>query len=94
MSDVTVEDFLVWSKQQNIDMNGVTPARLHGRGLGIVAQRPLKVSHLRRRQNFLRYLLGWRRHSQCPDKGVTHIELHPAVVQRLQLEIVYSWITS
>jgi len=36
-------EFMKWVKEQGIEVNGIEPANLEGRGTGIVATRALKV---------------------------------------------------
>lgn len=38
--------FVGWAKEQGILVDGVWPAEIAGRGIGIVARRSLKVSYL------------------------------------------------
>ena len=38
------EELLVWAKDKGIILNGVEPRRIPGRGMGIVATKPLKVT--------------------------------------------------
>ena len=37
------EAFTIWAKEQGVKVNGVAPAKLTGKGFGIVATRRLKV---------------------------------------------------
>lgn len=37
------EVFTVWAKERGVTVNAVRPARIRGRGLGIVAARRIKV---------------------------------------------------
>lgn len=37
------EVFTVWAKERGVTVNAVRPARIRGRGLGIVATRRIKV---------------------------------------------------
>lgn len=41
--ETEIENLLEWAKTKNIEINGCEPKQLHGRGVGIVATRPLKV---------------------------------------------------
>jgi len=36
-------NFIKWAEEQGIEVNGIEPANLEGRGTGIVASRALKV---------------------------------------------------
>lgn len=38
--------FVKWAKENNVDIDGVAPAKFVGRGMGIVATKDLKVSQL------------------------------------------------
>lgn len=39
------EELLIWAKDKGINLNGVEPRRIPGRGMGIVATKPLEVNH-------------------------------------------------
>ena len=38
------EHFITWAKNQGVKISGVGPAKIPGRGLGIIAQRRIEVS--------------------------------------------------
>ena len=40
------ERFTKWAREQNIRINGVGPAQVSGRGLGIIAQRRIEVDEI------------------------------------------------
>lgn len=40
------ERFIQWAREQNIRINGVGPAQVSGRGLGIIAQRRIEVDEI------------------------------------------------
>lgn len=42
--DSEIDNLLAWARKKGIDLNGCAPKQLHGRGVGIVATRPVKVS--------------------------------------------------
>ena len=46
------EEFTAWVKQQGVKVNGVMPAKLPERGIGIVAQRHIEVSGTYRQYMF------------------------------------------
>lgn len=37
------DQFTAWAKEQGVKINGVGPAKISGRGLGIIAQRRIEV---------------------------------------------------
>ena len=37
------EELLIWAKDQGIELDGVEPRRIPGRGFGVIATRDLKV---------------------------------------------------
>lgn len=47
------EELLLWAKDKGINLNGVKPRRIPGRGMGIVATKPLKVSHSHHVEQFV-----------------------------------------
>ncbi|KAF1991184.1 SET domain-containing protein [Aulographum hederae CBS 113979] len=40
------EAFTAWSEEHGVEINGIAPAKLPGRGLGMVAQRPIKKGEI------------------------------------------------
>ncbi|KAJ6789482.1 hypothetical protein PWT90_00283 [Aphanocladium album] len=44
--ETEIENLLQWAKTKGIEINGCTPKQLHGRGVGIVATRPLKANEV------------------------------------------------
>lgn len=40
------ERFTAWAREQKIRINGVRPAQVSGRGLGIIAQRRIEVDEM------------------------------------------------
>jgi len=40
------EDLLNWARDQGIELHGIEPRPLPGRGIGVVATKSIKVSHL------------------------------------------------
>ena len=54
------EAFTEWTKARGVGIEGVTPARFVGRGLGVVAQSRLKVREHRPRNNAPSLLPPWR----------------------------------
>ena len=40
------EQFVEWAKNSGVEINGVGPAKILGRGLGIVAERAIEVHDL------------------------------------------------
>lgn len=47
------EELLIWAKDKGIVLNGVEPRRIPGRGMGIVATKPLKVTRFHRVKHWL-----------------------------------------
>ena len=41
--ETEIENLLAWAEAKGIEINGCSPKQLHGRGVGIVATRALKV---------------------------------------------------
>ncbi|KAJ3481189.1 hypothetical protein NLG97_g7885 [Lecanicillium saksenae] len=44
--EAEIDNLLQWAKKKGIEINGCTPKQLHGRGVGIVATRPLKANEV------------------------------------------------
>ncbi|KAM3506568.1 hypothetical protein MY11210_007509 [Beauveria gryllotalpidicola] len=44
--EADIENLLAWAKTQGIEINGCSPKQLHGRGVGIVATRPLQANQV------------------------------------------------
>lgn len=42
------EEFLVWARERGVQLHGVEPRVIPGRGIGVVAIKPLMVNFLRR----------------------------------------------
>jgi hypothetical protein len=40
-----IDELIAWAKSQNIVLNGVSPKRLPGRGVGIIATHHIKVGN-------------------------------------------------
>ena len=55
------DQFTAWAKEQGVKINGVGPAKISGRGLGIIAQRRIEVQTPIQRlsTNRLNLVLGW-----------------------------------
>ncbi|TQW01046.1 hypothetical protein V2A60_002064 [Cordyceps javanica] len=44
--ETEIENLLAWAKTKGIEINGCAPKQLHGRGVGIVATRPLEANEI------------------------------------------------
>ena len=56
------EVFVAWAKTQGVKIDGVKPAEIQGRGLGIVAQRRIEVQTILALDLlicWLIFMLGW-----------------------------------
>jgi hypothetical protein len=43
--EAAIEQLLEWTTSIGVELNGIHPKALHGRGIGIVATRHLEVLH-------------------------------------------------
>ena len=76
--------FVDWAKEQGVLIDGVWPAEIAGRGIGVVAQRNLKVSYLFAWYGrvWLIYFPGWRISCDCSKQCIIDNELYASRLSR------------
>ena len=74
------EKCIKWARDQGVVINGIEPARMKGRGLGIVAQRQIEV--MKSQPLVLHFVglnlgLGWGRARLCTCLYLSRDQCHP-----------------
>lgn len=71
------KDLLRWATEQDVEINGIEPQILSGKGTGIIATRDIEVSNPSITLRFLLTAKGRRNHSCCPVQNFSDSKACP-----------------